>query len=128
MTKERLPFKESFPVVTCTSSRSFNLAFRITRVGFLKVLLSLKVKSSVYVWGFCFDCWRVYQQKVHNVFSHGLSDRLKTVCVTWESMLSEPILQNGLLTHNTEPLLIGISVSSSDKAFRIVDIGPDVDK
>ena len=28
---------------------------------------------------------------------------------------------------DTEPLLIGISVSSLDKAFRIVDIGPDAE-
>lgn len=33
----------------------------------------------------------------------------------------------GLSTLSTEPLLIGISVSSLDKAFRIVDIGPDAE-
>ena len=33
----------------------------------------------------------------------------------------------GLSTLNAQPLLIGISVTSLDKAFRIVDIGPDAD-
>lgn len=164
--EERLPYKESFPIVICTPSRSLNLAFRITRVGFLElqnesaltlaciekcrdsgfeevfmtridypvkydhvIRLNLKGKSSVYASGFCLDdeCWRLYEQKVHNVLSQGLSDRVKTVRVTWKSILSESILQNGLSTLSTEPLLIGISVSSLDKAFRIVDIGPDAE-
>ncbi|KAK9948609.1 hypothetical protein M0R45_004177 [Rubus argutus] len=164
--EKRLPYKESFPIVICTPSRSLNLAFRITRVGFLElqnesaltlaciekcrdsgfeevfmtridypvkydhvIRLNLKGKSSVYASGFCLDdeCWRLYEQKVHNVLSQGLSDRVKTVRVTWKSMLSESILQNGLSTLSTEPLLIGISVSSLDKAFRIVDIGPDAE-
>lgn len=58
--------------------------------------LNLKGKSSVYASGFCLDdeCWRLYEQKVHNVLSQGLSDRVKTVRVTWKSMLSESILQN----------------------------------
>lgn len=30
-------------------------------------------------------------------------------------------------TLDTEPLLIGISVSSLEKAFRVVDIGPDAE-
>ncbi|KAL6227171.1 hypothetical protein ACLB2K_001130 [Fragaria x ananassa] len=45
------------------------------------IRLNLKGKSSVYVSGFCLDdeCWRVYEQKVYNVLSHGLSDRVKTL-------------------------------------------------
>ncbi|KAL6222410.1 hypothetical protein ACLB2K_005802 [Fragaria x ananassa] len=123
--EERLPFKESFPTIICPPSRSFNLAFRITRVGFLElqnestmtlaciekcrdsgfeevfmtkidypvkydhvIRLNLKGKSSVYVSGFCLDdeCWRVYEQKVYNVLSHGLSDRVKTVPFRFSSV------------------------------------------
>lgn len=121
--------------------------------------LNLKGNSKVYASGFCLDdeCWRLYEQKVHNVLIQGLSDRVKTVRVTWRNMLSECSIKDvryqvfnfstsrqrcvfvpdqfvyigmclqGLSTLNAEPLLIGISVSSLDKAFRIVNIGPDAD-
>ncbi|VVA09728.1 PREDICTED: nucleolar [Prunus dulcis] len=164
--EKRLPLKESFPVVICSPSTNFNLAFRMTRVGFLElqdesaltlecikkgrdcgfeeifvtrvdypakydhiIRLNLKGNSKVYASGFCLDdeCWRLYEQKVHNVLIQGLSDRVKTVRVTWRNMLSECSIKDGLSTLNAEPLLIGISVSSLDKAFRIVNIGPDAD-
>ncbi|CAL2273862.1 unnamed protein product [Prunus armeniaca] len=164
--EKRLPLKESFPVVICSPSTNFNLAFRMTGVGFLElqdesaltlecikkgrdcgfeeifvtrvdypakydhiIRLNLKGNSKVYASGFCLDdeCWRLYEQKVHNVLIQGLSDRVKTVRVTWRNMLSECSIKDGLSTLNAEPLLIGISVSSLDKAFRIVNIGPDAD-
>ncbi|ONH96837.1 hypothetical protein PRUPE_7G155300 [Prunus persica] len=164
--EKRLPLKESFPVVICSPSTNFNLAFRMTGVGFLElqdesaltlecikkgrdcgfeeifvtrvdypakydhiIRLNLKGNSKVYASGFFLDdeCWRLYEQKVHNVLIQGLSDRVKTVRVTWRNMLSECSIKDGLSTLNAEPLLIGISVSSLDKAFRIVNIGPDAD-
>ncbi|XP_009347539.2 nucleolar protein 6 isoform X1 [Pyrus x bretschneideri] len=164
--EKRLPLKESFPVVICSPATNFNLAFRMTRAGFLElqdesastltcidkcrdggfeeifmttvdypvkydhiIRLNLKGNSAVYASGFCLDdeCWRLYEQKVQSVLIQGLSDRVKNVRVTWRNMLSDRIIKNGLSTLNAEPLLIGISVSSIEKAFRLVDIGPDAD-
>lgn len=110
--------------------------------------------------GFCMDdeCWRLYEQKVHDILVQGFSDRVKLVRVIWRNTPSEYIIENvryqdlnfrfhidicyiayswslekmgswlqGLSVFNSVPLLIGISVSSFEKAFRVVDIGPNAE-
>ncbi|KAF2290735.1 hypothetical protein GH714_015240 [Hevea brasiliensis] len=93
------------------------------------IRLNLKGNSKVCASGFCLDdeCWRLYEQKVHNILSQGLSDRAKFIRVIWRNFHSDCDMENGLSTLDTEPLLIGISVSSLEKAFRVVDIGPNAD-
>ncbi|PON74894.1 Nrap protein [Parasponia andersonii] len=91
------------------------------------IRLNLKGRSEVFSSGFCLDdeCWRVYEEKVHNVLTEGLSDRVKLVRVIWRNTPSECIIENGLSKFSSEPLLIGISVSSLEKSSRVVDIGPN---
>lgn len=143
---------------------TFNLAFRMTRVGCILlqdeatstlrciekcrdgtfeeifmtkvdfpskydhcIRLNFKGNSEVYASGFCLDdeCWRLYEQKVHNVLTEGLNDRVKLVRVIWRNTPSECFIENGLSAFSSEPLLIGISINSLEKAFRVVDIGPN---
>ncbi|KAF3447128.1 hypothetical protein FNV43_RR12308 [Rhamnella rubrinervis] len=93
------------------------------------VRLNLKGNKEIYESGFCLDneCWRLYEQKVHNVLTQGMRDRVKSVRVIWRNMPSESTIENGLSIFNSEPLLIGISLSSLEKAFRLVDIGPNAE-
>ena len=58
--------------------------------------LNMEGKSEVFASGFCLDdeCWRVYEQKVHNVLIEGLSDRVKLVRVIWRNTPSECIIEN----------------------------------
>ena len=58
--------------------------------------LNLKGRSEVFSSGFCLDdeCWRVYEQKVHNVLTEGLSDRVKLIRVIWRNTPSESIIEN----------------------------------
>lgn len=93
------------------------------------VRLSLKGNSEFYSSGYCLDeeCWRLYEKKVHSLLSQGLSDRAKSIRVIWRNIPSGCSLENGLSTLDGEPLLAGISLSSLDKTFRVVDIGPDAE-
>ncbi|KAB5547640.1 hypothetical protein DKX38_011046 [Salix brachista] len=94
------------------------------------VRLNLKGNSEFYSSGYCLDeeCWRLYEKKVHSLLSQGLNDRAKSIRVIWRNIPSCCSLENGLSTLDGEPLLAGISLSSLDKAFRVVDIGPDAEK
>ncbi|XP_059457350.1 uncharacterized protein LOC132187164 [Corylus avellana] len=162
--EERMPYKETFPVVICNPSAPYNLAFRVSRSGFMElqdeaalalkcieqckdggfeeifmtkvdfaakfdycIRLNLKGKNEVHTSGFCLDdeCWRLYEQKVHGVLNQGLSNRAKLIRVTWRNTLSGGSIENGLSIFDREPLLVGVSVSSLEKAFRVVDIGPN---
>ncbi|KAG7990196.1 hypothetical protein I3843_02G012900 [Carya illinoinensis] len=164
--EERMPYKDTFPVVICNPSAAFNLAFRISRIGFIELQdeaaltltclekcrdggfeeifmtkvdyaskydycmrLNLKGKSEVHASGFCMDdeCWRLYEQKVHTLLNQGFSDRAKMIRVTWRNTFSGCSIENGLSIFDREPLLVGVSVSSLEKAFRVVDIGPDAE-
>ncbi|WJZ86013.1 hypothetical protein VitviT2T_005516 [Vitis vinifera] len=91
--------------------------------------LNLKGNSDVYALGFCLDeeCWRSFEQKVHFLLCQGLSDRAKFIRVSWKNATSECNVENGLSIFDREPLLIGISVSSLEKAFRVVDVGPNAE-
>ncbi|WCJ24913.1 Nucleolar protein 6 [Euphorbia peplus] len=93
------------------------------------IRLSLKGNNEVYPSGFCLDdeCWRLYEQKVENILSQGLTDRAKSIRVIWRNTYSDCNIENGLSVLDTEPLLIGISISSLEKAMRVVDIGPDAE-
>ncbi|KAH9711400.1 nucleolar protein [Citrus sinensis] len=94
------------------------------------VRLNLRGHTEVHALGFCLDdeCWRLYEQKVHSLLNQGLVDRAKSIRVTWRNSPSEWNIENGLAVLDREPLLVGISVSSLEKLFRIVDIGPNAEK
>ncbi|KAG8478251.1 hypothetical protein CXB51_028141 [Gossypium anomalum] len=94
------------------------------------VRLNLKGNSEVYSLGFCLDeeCWRVYEQDVHSLLNQGLTDRAKFIRVIWRNTYSDFNVENGLSALDSEPLFVGISVSSVEKAFRVVDIGPNAEK
>ncbi|KAJ1388814.1 Zinc finger, GRF-type [Sesbania bispinosa] len=164
--EERMQLKESFPVVICHPSGGFNLAFRMSRIGFtqlqdeaaltLKCMekcrdggfeevfmtkidyavkydycmrINLKGKKDVYALGFCLDdeCWRLYEEKIHGILSKGLNDRAKFIRVIWRNTQCQWNVDDGLSIFDKEPLFIGISVSTLEKAFRMVDIGPNAE-
>ncbi|XP_021908004.1 LOW QUALITY PROTEIN: nucleolar protein 6 [Carica papaya] len=164
--EEKKQQRESFPVVICDSSTHMNLAFRMTRIGFLElqdeaaltlkcmtncrdggfeeiftmkidypakydycIRLNLRENRQVYASGFCLDdeCWRLYEQKVHNLLCQGLGDRAKLIRVIWRNSIAEWNVEDGLSTLDRSPLLVGISISSIEKAFRVVDIGQNAE-
>ncbi|RDX99089.1 Nucleolar protein 6, partial [Mucuna pruriens] len=167
ITKEqKMQLKESFPVVICHPSGGFNLAFRMSRIGFTRlqdgaaltlrcmekcrdggfeevfmtkidyavkydycIRVNLKGKKDVFASGFCLDdeCWRSYEEKVHGILSKGLNDRANFIQVTWRNTQCQWSVDKGLSVLDKEPLFIGISVSTLEKAFRIVDIGPNAE-
>ncbi|OMO95209.1 Nrap protein [Corchorus capsularis] len=94
------------------------------------IRLNLKGNSEVYALGFCLDdeCWRVYEQDVYSLLNQGLTDRAKFIRVIWRNTHSEFNVENGLSSLDGEPLFVGILLSSVEKAFRVVDIGPDAEK
>lgn len=91
--------------------------------------LNLKGNSSVSASGYCGDdeCWRVYEAKVHSLLLQGLSDRAKLVRVIWRNWPKEFHVEDGFSSLDKEPLLIGVALSSLEKAFRLVDIGPNAE-
>ncbi|CAN0861852.1 Nucleolar protein 6 [Linum grandiflorum] len=93
------------------------------------IRLNLKGNSEIFASGFCLDdeCWRLYEQKVHDILSQGLGDRAKSVRVIWRNISSGCRLEKGLSTLDQEPLIVGVSVSSLEDAFRVLDIGPNAD-
>ncbi|XP_027359754.1 nucleolar protein 6 [Abrus precatorius] len=167
ITKEqKMQLKESFPVIICHPFGGFNLAFRITRIGFTQLQdaasltlrcmekcrdggfeevfmtkidyavkydycmrINLKGKKEVYASGFCLDdeCWRSYEEKIHCILSKGLNDRAKSIQVTWRNTQCQWNVDDGLSVLDKEPLFVGISVSTLEKAFRMVDIGPNAE-
>ncbi|XP_022152358.1 nucleolar protein 6 [Momordica charantia] len=93
------------------------------------IRLNLRGQDKLYASGFCLDdeCWRLYEQKVHGLLSQGLADRAKFIRVSWSNTEAGRNIENGLSVYGTQPLLVGISISSVEKAFRVVDIGPDAE-
>ncbi|KAG4973352.1 hypothetical protein AAZX31_11G066800 [Glycine max] len=167
ITKEqRMQLKESFPVVICHPSGGFNLAFRMSRIGFTRLQneatltlrcmekcrdcgfeevfmtkidyavkydycmrINLKGKKEVFASGFCLDdeCWRSYEDKIHGILSKGLNDRAQFIQVTWRNTHCQWSVDDGLSVLDKVPLFVGFSVSSLEKAFRMVDIGPNAE-
>ncbi|KAH0855123.1 hypothetical protein HID58_020473 [Brassica napus] len=78
---------------------------------------------------FCLDkeYWRIYEQKVHSLLEQGLGDRAKSIRVVWRNANQGSYVEDGLSVLDREPLFIGISIRSTENAFRMVDIGPDAD-
>lgn len=76
--------------------------------------------------GFCLDdeCWRSYENKVLSVLNQGLTDRSKLVRVIWKNTVYGGNFEEGMLLWDGEPLLIGISVSSAEAAFKKAIMGP----
>ncbi|XP_043710808.1 nucleolar protein 6 isoform X3 [Telopea speciosissima] len=90
------------------------------------IRLNLKGRSEVYASGFCLDdeCWRIYEGKVHSLLEQGLNDRAKVIRVTWRSTPPDWTMEEGFSKFDSEPLVVGILVSCSEKSFRVVDVGP----
>ncbi|KAK6922708.1 Nrap protein, domain 6, partial [Dillenia turbinata] len=93
------------------------------------IRLKLKGLGEVCASGYCLDeeCWRSYEQKVHSLLHQGLSDRAKSIRVVWRNTSSEHSMEDGFTMLDREVLLVGISLSSLEKAHRVVDIGPNAD-
>uniref|UniRef100_A0A1J3J6H3 Nucleolar protein 6 n=1 Tax=Noccaea caerulescens TaxID=107243 RepID=A0A1J3J6H3_NOCCA len=93
------------------------------------IRLNLKGKTAASMSGFCLDkeCWRTYEQKVHSLLQQGLGDRAKAIRVVWRNTNQDWHVDSGLSVLDREPLFVGISISSIEKAFRTVDIGPDAE-
>nr|POF25475.1 nucleolar protein 6 [Quercus suber] len=85
------------------------------------IRLDLKGKSEVHASGYCLDdeCWRLYEQKVQSLLNQGLNNRANLIRVTWRNALSECSIENGFSILDREPLLVGVSVSSMENAFRV---------
>ncbi|KAL4197282.1 hypothetical protein AMTRI_Chr04g187510 [Amborella trichopoda] len=73
------------------------------------------------------ECWRVYEEKVQSLLAEGLTDRANVVRVTWGNTPSDWLIEDGFSKFGDNPLLVGIRVSSLEKAFRMVDVGPSAD-
>ncbi|KAF3450266.1 hypothetical protein FNV43_RR06346 [Rhamnella rubrinervis] len=103
---EKFSYKETFPVVICNRSATINLAFWMTSFGFSELQdessLTLRCIKECRAGGFQeifmtridyppeYDhCVRLYEQKVHNVLTQGMRDRVKSVRVIWRNMPSE---------------------------------------
>ncbi|ESW28940.1 hypothetical protein PHAVU_002G030700 [Phaseolus vulgaris] len=91
--------------------------------------INLKGKKEVCAMGFCLDdeCWRSYEDKIHGILSKGLNDRAKVIQVTWRNTQCQWRVDDGLSVFDKKPLFIGISVSTLEKAYRMVDIGPNAE-
>ncbi|WOK92270.1 nucleolar protein 6 isoform X1 [Canna indica] len=88
--------------------------------------INLKGNPKICSSDFCMDdeCWRKCEKDVHSLLQRGLSDRAKLVRVLWRSTPSDWKVENGFSYFGNEPMLVGILVSSQEKCFRVVDIGP----
>ncbi|ONK76147.1 uncharacterized protein A4U43_C03F24440 [Asparagus officinalis] len=92
--------------------------------------INLKGKAKVSGSDFCLDdeCWRICEKDVQSYLQQGLNDRAKLVRVTWRSTPSKWNVEDGFSKFGDEPMLVGILLSSHEKSFRVVDIGPSADK
>ncbi|KAK7406701.1 hypothetical protein VNO78_08331 [Psophocarpus tetragonolobus] len=91
--------------------------------------INLKGKKEVFASGFCLDdeCWRLYEDRIHGILSKALNDRAKFIQVTWRNAKCQWSVDDGLSVLDKEHLFIGILVSTLEKAFRMVDIGPNAE-
>ncbi|XP_004512044.1 uncharacterized protein [Cicer arietinum] len=91
--------------------------------------INFKGNKNLYASGFCLDdeCWRLYEEKIHVILAKGLNDRAKFIRVIWRNAECQWSVNDGLSILDKEPLFIGVSVSNLEKAFRMVDIGPNAE-
>uniref|UniRef100_A0A0E0RE93 Uncharacterized protein n=1 Tax=Oryza rufipogon TaxID=4529 RepID=A0A0E0RE93_ORYRU len=95
----------------------FDSCLRINLKGNLKITTS----------SFCLDdlAWRKLEKDVQSLLQQGLTDRTKMIRVLWRSTPSEWNIMDGFSEFGSSPLLVGIMLSSLEKSFRLVDIGPN---
>uniref|UniRef100_J3NBP4 Nucleolar protein 6 n=2 Tax=Oryza brachyantha TaxID=4533 RepID=J3NBP4_ORYBR len=89
--------------------------------------INLKGNSKVTRLTFCLDdlSWRELEKDVQSLLQQGLTDRTKMIRVLWRSTPSEWNIMDGFSEFGSSPLLVGIMLSSLEKSFRLVDIGPN---
>ncbi|KAJ1264900.1 hypothetical protein BS78_08G037300 [Paspalum vaginatum] len=89
--------------------------------------INLKENSKVTAISYCVDdeSWRILEKDVHSLLQQGLTDRTKMIRVLWRSTPSEWKIMDGFSEFGSSPLLVGMMVSSLEKSFRLVDIGPN---
>uniref|UniRef100_A0A0E0BPH4 Uncharacterized protein n=1 Tax=Oryza glumipatula TaxID=40148 RepID=A0A0E0BPH4_9ORYZ len=95
----------------------FDSCLRINLKGNLKITTS----------SFCLDdlAWRKLEKDVQSLLQQGLTDRTKMIRVLWRSTPSEWNIMDGFSEFGSSPLLVGIMLSSLEKSFCLVDIGPN---
>ncbi|KAJ1692881.1 hypothetical protein LUZ63_009579 [Rhynchospora breviuscula] len=91
--------------------------------------INMKESSRVLGLGFCMDeeRWRVCERDIQLLLSQGLTDRSKLVRVVWRNSPSNWNIHDGFRKFGEQPVLVGILLSSQEKSFRIVDIGPSAE-
>ncbi|CAL4904049.1 unnamed protein product [Urochloa decumbens] len=89
--------------------------------------INLKGSSKVTALSYCVDdeSWRILEKDVQSLLQQGLTDRTKMIRVLWRSTPSEWKIIDGFSEFGSSPLLVGIMLSSLEKSFRLVDIGPN---
>ncbi|XP_064957513.1 uncharacterized protein LOC135581344 isoform X1 [Musa acuminata AAA Group] len=89
--------------------------------------INLKGNSKICSSNYCMDdeCWRISEKDVHSLLQQGLTDRARFVRVIWRSTPSDWNVEDGFSNFGNEPMLVGVLVSSQEKSFRVVDIGPN---
>ncbi|RLN30373.1 nucleolar protein 6 isoform X2 [Panicum miliaceum] len=89
--------------------------------------INLKDNSKVTSLSYCVDneSWRILEKDVQSLLQQGLTDRTKMIRVLWRSTPSEWKIMDGFSEFGSSPLLVGIMLSSLEKSFRLVDIGPN---
>ncbi|XP_031476888.1 uncharacterized protein LOC116248304 isoform X2 [Nymphaea colorata] len=71
------------------------------------------------------ELWRISEGNVYSLLVEGLSDRAKFVRAVWRNVPPEWSLEDGLKGLGDGPLIVGIVIASSEKGFRLKDIGPN---
>ncbi|KAJ0098047.1 hypothetical protein Patl1_28938 [Pistacia atlantica] len=155
--EEKMQYREIFPVVICDPSTQINLAFRMTSVGFSELqdeaALTLQCIDRCRDGGFeemfltkidypaKFDyCVRLTISCSALVWSWPRPGNLEIIRLNLKGRTEVHALgfclddecwrsyeQKGLSILDKEPLLIGISLSTPEKVFRVVDIGPNAE-
>uniref|UniRef100_A0A0D9XX83 Nucleolar protein 6 n=1 Tax=Leersia perrieri TaxID=77586 RepID=A0A0D9XX83_9ORYZ len=89
--------------------------------------INLKGNSKIVTSSLCLDdlSWRELEKNVQSLLQQGLTDRTKMIRVLWRSTPSEWNITDGFSEFGSSPLLVGIMLSSLEKSFRLVDIGPN---
>lgn len=89
--------------------------------------INLKGNSKVTGLSYCVDdeSWRILEKDVQSLLQQGLTDRTKMIRALWRSTPSEWKIVEGFSEFGSSPLLVGMMVSSLEKSFRLVDIGPN---
>ncbi|CAN6462854.1 unnamed protein product [Victoria cruziana] len=74
------------------------------------------------------ELWRISEGSVYSLLGEGLTDRASFVRVVWRNVPPEWSLEDGLKGLGSGPLIVGIMIASSEKGFRLKDVGPNREK